>query len=651
MFRRSLWVLAAGVAAVAVGVVVFAYEAAGFADDPLDPAHNAALPCEFVGAPHLVPRSAKNIAHLANVCGIVGTDMEFQSRTDAFGKVRDFAFVGTMGSGTRIFDVTDPSHPFQVGGYTDPGWQNDVSVRGDTLTVAFDPLVVGPYVSDCIRGKNPTGSITRGGFDAVRLEYDPLLNRFLTHRFGCHLVVNSGDGAHTITLHPSGDWVAVNTTRTGVEVVDLRDGQVALKGKITSTTTGSGHDTSFSGDGNTMYAASPGQGTYIVDVTNVLDLLPATQPARIAFIPNNVFSGGSGNRYNTTTSHQSDTTSDGNVLIFTDERGGGLSQTACNTSPTGIIGGAHFYALAPIEGRPETEGASPATPRRLGTWFYPNPLLAVDELDPILAARGRTERACTIHVFRAGGNGSAGPGEVAPGYDGVSRLPVDEIVSAHYGAGVWWIDVGEPPNPDDGTADDQFTTWGNTLGWNVMPGAETWSAKEYKGFIYTGDMTRGFDVYAFTPCDDLGCIVVPSNVPGSASGGGNAPGLSAELEITDGVSVGGRATFGFDVSYRIGQVVPEGSLSFHDHTLGKTVEATVIDSFHVAAGKATFRGRATVDAVPGIVFEVVVQDNGEPGRNDTFLIFTADGYVASGTLKGGNIEVESDPNSILSVGG
>ena len=28
-----------------------------------------------------------------------------------------------------------------------------------------------------------------------------------------------------------------------------------------------------------------------------------------------------------------------------------------------------------------------------------------------------------------------------------------------------------------------------------MPGADTWSAKEYKGKVHAGDMLRGFDVY------------------------------------------------------------------------------------------------------------------------------------------------------------
>src|SRR2546426_3911940 len=69
------------------------------ADDPLDPAHNVPIPCELVSTPGMAPRLAKNIAHVANVCGFVGTDVEFQSRLDATGAVHDYAFVGTMGAG------------------------------------------------------------------------------------------------------------------------------------------------------------------------------------------------------------------------------------------------------------------------------------------------------------------------------------------------------------------------------------------------------------------------------------------------------------------------------------------------------------------------------------------------------------------------
>jgi hypothetical protein len=40
-----------------------------------------------------------------------------------------------------------------------------------------------------------------------------------------------------------------------------------------------------------------------------------------------------------------------------------------------------------------------------------------------------------------------------------------------------------------------------------MAGADTWSAKEYKGAIFAGDMVRGFDVYRPADCTALGCTV------------------------------------------------------------------------------------------------------------------------------------------------
>jgi hypothetical protein len=106
--------------------------------DATDPARNTPLPCEAVSTPGLVARAAKNIDHVANVCGIVGTDIEFQSRTDLAGGVHDYAFVGTMGAGFRVFDITDPAHPLHTGGYADPGWENDVQVRGDIVVATFD---------------------------------------------------------------------------------------------------------------------------------------------------------------------------------------------------------------------------------------------------------------------------------------------------------------------------------------------------------------------------------------------------------------------------------------------------------------------------------------------------------------------------------
>ena len=642
----------AGVAAVAVasGVGV-AFAQVG---NELDPAHNVALPCEALSTPGAVPRSAKNIAHLANVCGFVGTDTEFQSRTANDG-IHDYAFIGTMGAGLRIFDITDPAHPHSAGGYTDPGWENDIQVRGDLAVIGFDPLGTNPSSSVCLQEQGATG-----GVDIVRLSYDQTTANFTTSLVGC-VSASPGGGAHNATIHPSGQWLGMINPRGhgSVDVVDLRTAparriyRIVQAGSLTSSTctgaaagqcisngrsgTWSPHDVHFSRDGKTMYVAAVGNDTVIVDVSRVL----SGEAPTIGVAPNDSPPLGDvgTNPQDVSISHQSDVTSDGALLLVTDERGGGLTQTSCNTDAHGVIGGMHFWAVQPLTGVPQSIGASPAAPKRIGGWFYPNPLLAVDPLAPLLATLPRTERACTIHVFRLGGNGSTSPGPALAGYDGVSRLPVRQASSAHYGAGVWHIDFSGPASSTDGIAESPFTTWGNTRGWNVMPGADTWSAKEYKGYIYAADMARGFDVYSFTPCDGVGCVIVPHNTPGSATGGGQAPDDLAELSILRGTTPGGKATFSFAASYATGQVSPAGDLTFNDKTSGKKVVATSVDGFDVVGTKATFTGRATVNGVPGVRYFVEVEDLGEPGTADTFRLVLQDGYAAGGVLLHGNIEV------------
>jgi hypothetical protein len=63
-----------------------------------------------------------------------------------------------------------------------------------------------------------------------------------------------------------------------------------------------------------------------------------------------------------------------------------------------------------------------------------------------------------------------------------------------------------------------------------MPGAETWSAKEYKGFIYAGDMVRGFDVYGFDECEGLACVDLVPALCGVGTGDLDRDGLVDELE-------------------------------------------------------------------------------------------------------------------------
>ncbi|HVL53635.1 MAG TPA: post-COAP-1 domain-containing protein [Vitreimonas sp.] len=622
---RSLrrWPAVAVSAVLLLGFVVMGPAAAD--EEPLDPAFNVALPCEAISTPGLVPRSAKNLAHVANVCGFVGTDIEFQSRKDAAGVVHDYAFVGTLGGGTRIFDITDPAHPTAAGGYLDPGWQNDVQVRGDLLVIGFDWLVVGANVSTCLQQKNlADGTAGEAGVDLVRLSFDPQTATFTTSLLGCYVSSIRTGGAHTTTIHPSGEWLTVNTSFAGLEVVDIRQPATPrLVHTVGTAVVDEAHDVSFSRDGNTLYSAGIAS-TRIVDVTNVF----GRAPTLIGTAPNAPTAAQGADGQVVAISHQADVSSDGQILVVTDEAGGGLSETRCNEGSSGKIGGAHFWSVA-----------DPANPRKLGTWVYPNPVLLIDALGPALTAIGRTERACTIHVFRNGGNGSAGPGPIAAGYDGVSSLPKRQLVTAHYGAGTWWLDFSAASSSTDGIAEDPRATWGKTLGWNVMPGADTWSAKEYKGYIYTGDMTRGMDVFSFTSCDGVGCVVRPTNTPGSASGGGQLVGELAEFTITRGTAVGGRAQFSLDVAYVLGAATPTGTVHFRDRDTGRRVDATAIDSLTIAGATATITGRATVNGTPGVAFFAEVEDLGKAGA-DTFRIVTGDGYGAFGVVDKGNITVQ-----------
>ncbi len=607
------------VVVVAVGGAVAGAKA--LMGDPLDPVRNVALPCEAVSTPGLVPRAAKNIAHVANVCGFVGTDIEFQSRRAADGVVHDYAFVGSMGAGTRIFDVTDPAHPLAAGRYTDPGYQNDVQVSGDLLVLGFDSLGVSGATSACLRQKGTgTQGQSRGGVDIVKLVFDRETAMFQTELLDCYLSSLSSAGAHTTTIHPSGDWLTVNTSFNGLEVVDVRMAPAKLVRTIPELVADDAHDVSFSRDGNMLYSAGL-DSTRILDVTGIFNR-PATLRATI---PNAATAEQGADGQVIQLSHQSDTSSDGKVLVVTDEAGGGVTETRCNEGPSGKIGAAHFWNL----------GVTPA--RKLGSWLYPNPLLAPDPLAPALAAIGRTERACTIHVFRNGGNGSAGPGEIAPGFDGVSRLPSRQFVTGHYGAGTWHVDFSKASSSSDGVAEDPRSTWGNALGWNVMPGAETWAAKEYKGFVYTGDMARGFDVFSLTACEGISCVVRPTNTPGRARGNGGTDGELAEISILSGPSKGGKASFSLDVTYLTGQVAPTGKLTFHDKQADRKVQATGIDSLTIAGAKASITGRATVDGVPGVSFFVEVEDVGKEA--DAFRIVLGDGYAAGGIVLKGNIEV------------
>ena len=103
----------------------------------------------------------------------------------------------------------------------------------------------------------------------------------------------------------------------------------------------------------------------------------------------------------------------------------------------------------------------------------------------------------------------------------------------------------------------------------------------------------------------------------------------------------GEATFG--LTAKTNAAVPpsaSGHLTYQDHVQKRTVKSTAITSVVVTGNCAKVRGTATVNGTRSFGFEVDVCDNDEPGKDaDTFGIVMSDGYMASGTLGGGNVQL------------
>jgi len=551
-----------GAGAVLAIVLVFASAGLVAADEELDPVRNTPFPCSVLPTVGTPSRTELNLVHVGNKCGLVGTDIEFQSRRDSSGRIRDYAFVASMGNGLRIFDVTDPTNIVDAGQYVVQGWQNEVQVRGNVAIITLDGLAGEPSTtSTCLQSKPGSNG---QGVEVIRLTYNPVTAVFTTSLIDC--LPNPPGGAHNATFHPSGRWLAISNPSSdwSVDVMDLTRlgtaqsahvlrlidesrstlaGRCPLGASFTcivmrrppGPNLGSNqtnppckpapcppaspfgarsafglfrpHDVHFSGDGKTMYVAALNS-TFIVNV-NPVNRLIAGQLSSVADVPTisilgnaqGVNPSNTNDPNNIELSHQADVSADGKILVISDEQGGGLSETGCNTDPTtGVVGALHFWAIRPI-GRAaiDAQNPTPQNPVRLGIWLNPNPpfidLPGIDE--PFLPIELRN-RACTVHVFRLGGNGTASPGPTHPDFDGVSRFLNRRLSTAFYGAGVWFMDFSRPSRNGDGIAEDPRSTWGNTLGWNIQLGAEAWSAKEYKGHIYSGDMVRGFDAYRIT---------------------------------------------------------------------------------------------------------------------------------------------------------
>jgi len=83
-----------------------------------------------------------------------------------------------------------------------------------------------------------------------------------------------------------------------------------------------------------------------------------------------------------------------------------------------------------------------------------------------------------------------------------------------------------------------------------------------------------------------------------------------------------------------------GHLTFIDHGLGMQVKGTGVTAYSVVNPTTRhIEGTCEVNGQSGATYAADVTDNGEPGRNDVFTLKLSNGYYASGTLGGGNIQL------------
>ena len=154
------------------------------------------------------------------------------------------------------------------------------------------------------------------------------------------------------------------------------------------------------------------------------------------------------------------------------------------------------------------------------------------------------------------------------------------------------------------------TVGGNQYGWFVI--------NEFPFLAFDTSALAGFQDY----CEP------PASTPGAKVTGGGW------IVVPD-----GKATFGLTAKTNASGN-PSGNLTYQDHAQNRTVKSTAITAVIVNGNCARILGTATVNGTGSFGFDVFVCDNGEPGKDaDTFTIDMSDGYTATGTLGGGNIQL------------
>ena len=411
----------------------------------------------------------QNIDLVANLAldpslGIPGgaNDDDFAGSPDAadLELAGDYAYIGSYGQGLVIANISscdDPSQPakcqpFVQGVFPCSGGQFDVQLSPDaniavlahessSASKACHPNEEGVSVIDTSNKSNPREVAFISDDDAN----------------GANRPDNQvEDGAHNVTL----DWPNLyidqyTPTYPTTEIFSLANPSAPAEvGEIDFTLNGTSgpHDSipDHRPDGRDLLYAASIQKSDVVDVTNPA----APRVIQTIFDPQVGISHGAEPNHNRS------------LMIVTDEYGGGTGVGACGgqqgdatgASPlvpgqagSAGVGAMHFYRLG-ADGLVQRSGTDKA-----GIFNIPP-----EANEPAQVA---DEAGCTSHVFWQ-----------APDQN---RLTI-----AWYGRGTRVVDFSDPAKP-------------RQLGFFVPMGGNTWSAKPHRGFIFSGDIARGMDVFRY----------------------------------------------------------------------------------------------------------------------------------------------------------
>jgi hypothetical protein len=125
---------------------------------------------------------------------------------------------------------------------------------------------------------------------------------------------------------------------------------------------------------------------------------------------------------------------------------------------------------------------------------------------------------------------------------------------------------------------------------------------------------------------------------------GPPPSCSGSDFVTGGGWIASPADPGAKANFAVAGGIKNGAfwghLTYIDHgSLGPRVKGTGVTAYSVPDPTTRdIEGTAEIDSQPG-KYQADVSDNGEPGRNDVFVLKLSNGYHAGATLAGGNIQL------------